>query len=469
MLKKQPMTFALFFGNRGFFPGELIADARRELKQAVEAAGFQALMMDESLTRYGAVETQEEGKKYAEFLRLHQGEYQGVILCLPNFGDENGASVALRDCGVPILVQAYPDEVGKMDFANRRDALCGKTAMCNVLRQNRLPYTLLRPFTVHPLSDSFQIQLRQFAGVCRVVQGLKRLHIGSIGARTTAFKTVRVDEIAMQNAGIDTETFDLSEVFRRARSIDAKRVEAKAQDYLKITNYAVFPREKLLTIASLGAAIDDIIQEYRLDGVAVRCWNEMQVEFGVAPCLILCDLNQRGIAASCEVDLANTVMMKALSLAADSPCMLLDINNNYNDDENKCVLFHCGPVPSSLLEGKGETIEHKMFAKSYGPGSGVGVNKGKIRPGNTTFGSLKTENGKLCAFVGEGVLRDDPLDPEFFGSGTVLQTGYTQDLLEYIAENGYRHHLGLVPGNVQSIVAEAFENYLGYQTHSFKG
>lgn len=135
-------TFALYFGNRGFFPGELIADARREMKAAVEAAGFSALCMEETFTRYGAVETIREGRLYAEFLEKHRGEYEGVILCLPNFGDENGASAALANVDVPVLVQAYPDERDKMDFAHRRDAFCGKIAMCNVLRQLKIPYTL---------------------------------------------------------------------------------------------------------------------------------------------------------------------------------------------------------------------------------------------------------------------------------------------------------------------------------------
>lgn len=120
------ITFALYFGNRGFFPGELIADARKELQKAVTDAGYAFICMEESKTRYGAVETMEEGRTYAEFLEENKGKFHGIILCLPNFGDENGAIVALKNADVPILVQAYPDEFGLMDFAHRRDAMCGK-------------------------------------------------------------------------------------------------------------------------------------------------------------------------------------------------------------------------------------------------------------------------------------------------------------------------------------------------------
>lgn len=461
----KPITFALFFGNRGFFPGELIADARKELADAVTKAGYQYIMMDETETRYGAVETIEEGEKYAKFLDEHRGEYQGVILCLPNFGDENGAMVALRNCGVPILVQAYPDEIGKMDFAHRRDALCGKLAMCNVLRQCKLPYTIFRPYTVHPSSDEFANQIEKFAGICRIVSGMKTMSVGAIGARTTAFKSVRIDEIALENAGITMETIDLSEVVRRMSSVDSDRIEKKVEDYLKITVFKGFPEEKLRTIAKVGVVVDDLIQEYRLDAVAIRCWNELELLHGVAPCLILCELNERGIPAACEVDISNAIMMKAISLAAKCPAMLLDINNNYGEDPEKSILFHCGPVPASLMEGKGETIEHKMFAKSFGPGSGVGVNRAKIRTGHVTYGSVCTHDGKIHAFVGEGDLTDDPLEEQFFGSGIVMHSATNQDLLEYASLNGYRHHLSLTAGSCSDVVYEALTKYLGYVVH----
>ncbi|MFA7206551.1 MAG: hypothetical protein WC102_09510, partial [Saccharofermentanales bacterium] len=139
------LTFALYFGNRGFFPETLIAGARDEMKKAVEAQGISTLLLDPSATKFGAVETAAEGEVYAEFLKDNEGKYDGVVLCLPNFGDENGAIKALRDCGVPILIQAYPDEIGKMDFNSRRDSFCGKLSIMDVFYQNKLPFTAFEP------------------------------------------------------------------------------------------------------------------------------------------------------------------------------------------------------------------------------------------------------------------------------------------------------------------------------------
>ena len=457
------MTFALYFANRGFFPGEVIAGAREELTKALKDSGYDYICMDESLTRFGAVETIDEGLVYADFLEKNRGKFDGVIVCMPNFGDENGASTALKNANVPILVQAYPDEIGKMDFAHRRDALCGKFALCNVLRQQKIPYTLTKKFVVKPDSKEFKSDLDRFASICRVVKGMKSFNVGAIGARTTAFKTVRFDEIAMMNVGINVESIDLSDVFMRMENVDEARIEAKKAEYLKQTNFKGYPEIKMTNIAKLGVVIDDLISEYKLDAIALRCWSELEVKFGIAPCMILCDLNEKGIAAACELDVNNAVMMRAVSLATNKACTLLDFNNNYGEAEDKYIVFHCGPNPISMLTEKGEIIEHKMFKKTFGEGSGVGVNKSSLKSGDVTYGSLKTENGKLIAFVSEGTFTDDEIEPEFFGSGKVLQGDTINDVVYHVATEGYKHHLCFSFGKYADAVSEALNKYLGIE------
>ena len=123
-------------------------------------------------------ETRDEGMLYAKWLREHRGEYDGVIFSMPIFADENGAIWALQDAGVPILMQAYPNEIGKMDFKQRRDAFCGKFSVTDVFEQYQVPYTALAPHTVHPLSPAFKQNLKDFAAICRVVNGMKRFNVG---------------------------------------------------------------------------------------------------------------------------------------------------------------------------------------------------------------------------------------------------------------------------------------------------
>ena len=456
------ITLALFFGNRGFFPGEVVADARQELCRAVREADIDYICMDERMTRYGAVETVEEGRLFAKFLEDNRGKFDGIIVCMPNFSDENGALIALENAGVPILIQAYPDKIGEMDFAHRRDAMCGKLALCNVLNQAGIPYTLTKKFVVSPTDESFKADLQRFAGICRVVKGMKNVRIGSVGARTTAFKTVRVDEMTLQRNGIDVVALDLSEIFQRVKRVTDKEMNEKKADILQITDFSDYPESKLDAMARVQAVFEDIVKEYELDAVAVRCWNEFQTELGIAPCTTLCLLNEIGISAACEVDIPNAVMMRALSLASNTPSMLLDYNNNYGEEDNKVIMFHCGPVAPSMLNGKGKIIEHLMFKKSFGEGSGVGVNKGNIKSGDITFGSTRTENGKICAFVTEAVFTDDNIEEEFFGSGKVVEKEKINELSNYLAVTGYKHHVSITYGNCAEIIKEAFSKYLKY-------
>lgn len=458
------LTFALYFGNRGFFPETLIAGARKEMKETLEKLGYGTLIMDENTTRYGAVETTEEGRKFANFLKEHRGSYDGVILSLPNFGDENGAITALADCGVPILIQAYPDESGKMDFQNRRDAFCGKFSIMDVFYQYRLPFTAFKPHTVHPCTETFEQQVGQFAAVCRIVKKMKRFSVGAIGARTTAFKTVRFDELTLQKYGITTEALDLSEVFLRIRDVKtgSDKFKQKAERLKDYTSWTGVPGEKFDTLARLSVAIDDIIDEYKLDCIALRCWIEMERELKVSPCVLLSELNDRGIVAACELDVCNAVPMYALSLASEKAAACLDWNNNYGESEDKCILFHCGPVPQSLMTAKGQVIEHPMFAKSFGPGCGWGCNVGRIAQSPMTFASSKTEDGKLIFYLGEGRFTGEPVEEGFFGCAGVVEIENLQDKLLAIGKKGFRHHVSVTFDHVALSVKEAFTTYLGY-------
>ncbi len=458
------MNFALYFGNRGFFPERLIASARREMTQAVEAAGHTAMLAPESLTRYGAVETAEEGRAYAAFLAENRGRYDGVILCLPNFGDENGAIAALRDCGTPILIQAYPDEIGKMDFDSRRDGFCGKFSIMDVFYQYRLAYTIFPPHVAHPGSEAFSAQIRDFAAVCRVASGMKRLTVGAVGARTTAFKTVRYDELTLQRNGITVEALDLTEIDLRLRGLteDNARVKDRAASLKAYTDFSRCPAHKTLMLARVSVALDDITRDYKLDCLALRCWNELEQLYGVSPCVLLSYLNDTGLAAACEVDVLNAVAMQALKLASGKPAICLDWNNNYGDDPDKCILFHCGPVAAQYMIGSGEVIDHKMFAKSYGEGCGWGANVGRIRRFGMTYASAKTFDGKLTFFTGTGEFTDDVIEPAFFGCGGVARIEGLQKKLYNLGQGGYRHHVSVTEGAVEAAVREAFTTYLGY-------
>ena len=461
----QQTTFALFFGNRGFFPASLQAAARKEMTAALKKLGHKTLMLPAAATRYGAVETPAEGEVYANFLRANRGRFGGVILCLPNFGDETGAVAALGDAGVPILIQAYPDELDKMAPAVRRDAFCGKFSIMDVFGQYGVRFTALAPHTVHPASQAFAAHIDHFDRLCRVVGGMRRMVVGAVGARTTAFKTVRIDELALQRHGITMETLDLSDVFARMQALRGgdRKVKAKASRLKAYTSWKGVPGAAFDQLVRLAVVLDQVVAECRMDALAVRCWIEMQQQLGISPCVVLSEMNDRGIAAACEVDVGNAVAMRALSLASGNVATCLDWNNNYGDEPDKCILFHCGPVPQTMMTAKGRVVDHAILANAVGQGCSWGCNVGRIAPTPITFASLMTEDGRLKFYLGQGRFTNDPIPADFFGCAGVAEIAGLQDALRTIGTLGHRHHTSATPGHVADAVAEAFQRYLGYE------
>ena len=464
-MKTKKSTFALYFGNRGFFPATLLKGARSEMSAALKKLGHETLMLDANATRNGAVETVEEGKIFADFLQKNREMFDGVILCLPNFGDETGAVAALKNAGVPILVQAYPDELDKMRPELRRDAFCGKFSIMDMFCQNDISFTALKPHTVHPKNKKFAVNIDSFDRICKVVNGMKKLVVGAIGARTTAFKTVRIDELALQKYGITMETLDLSDIFARMslfKDTD-KKIQAKAKSLEQYCSWKGVPQKAFHTIVRLGVAIDNVIEEYKMDAVAIRCWLEMQQQLGISPCVLLSEMNDRGMIAACEVDVGNAVTMYALSQASGNVATVLDWNNNYGDEENKCILFHCGSAPQNIMTGKGKITDHAILANAVGKGCSYGCNVGRIAPNPITFGSMLTEAGRLKFYLGQGRFTKDPIPNDFFGCAGVAEIEGLQNVLQKIGYMGHRHHVSVTPSHVLEPVKEAFEKYLGYE------
>lgn len=459
------MKLALLVANRGFFPSSVIEATYGDMRAAAAKAGVELLEIEEGKVKYNAVETTQEGMVYHDFLEAHHGEYDGVIISLPNFGDENGIKAAIRDVNVPVLLQAYPDEIGRMDFAHRRDAFCGKLGLCAVLRQMGFKFTSGKPFVMHPQSAAFGKELKEFAGICRVVRKMRYMRLGVFGARTTAFKSVRYDEGAMERVGCDVESYDLTMVMERYEKTPADGEGARSfrERLLATGDYADAPDYALDNLSRLGAALLDIIREDRLDGIAIRCWSELQHMLHIAPCALLGIYNSLGIPAACETDASNALMMVALNAASCEPAGCLDINNNYGEDEDKAILFHCGPLPIELMVRPGHIEEHKMFTKTQGVNCSWGVNVGHIKPGVITIAGGRTEDGEVHYFVERAEVTDDPVEEGFFGTPGVVTMEKLQDKLFSMQEEGFRHHAIITPGDHVREIDEALSKYLGYR------
>lgn len=465
------MTFGLIVGNRGFFPDHLAKSGREEMIRVLEAAGMGVVCPGPEDTKFGAVETRAEAKKCAELFRKHRDAIDGIIVSLPNFGDERAVAETLRlaDLKVPVLIQATPDTPGRMTIRDRRDSFCGKMSVCNNLTQYGIPYSLTRLHTVAPDSEAFRKDLEWFAGVCRVVNGLRKARIGAIGARPAAFNTVRYSEKILEAYGIDVETVDLSEILGRIQRMKDTD-EAAQQKLAAIRSYVStqgIPEDSLLKMAKLAAVIEGWMKETEVTISAVQCWTAIEEYFGVVPCTVMSMMSNQLLPSACEVDVCGTVAMYALALASETPSALLDWNNNYGNDPDKAVCFHCSNLPKHFFQDFRMDFQ-EIIAGTVGKERTFGTVVGRVKPGPMTYLRVSTNDrrGVLAAYVGEGRFTEDPLDT--FGGAGVVEIPRMQDLLRYICENGFEHHVAANLSHVASIVYEAGKRYLGWEIYWHK-
>jgi L-fucose isomerase-like protein len=464
----KKMTMGIIVGNRGFFPGELAKSGREEMIQALAKVGIDSVVLGPEDSKHGAIETHDEAKRCAELFRKNSDRLDGVIVTLPNFGDERAIADTLRlaRLGVPVLIQATPDDAKKMTILHRRDSFCGKMSACNNLRQYGIPYSLTKLHTVSPDSKEFQDDLAWFAAVCRVVNGFRNLRVGSIGARPTAFNTVRYSEKLLEASGISTETLDLSEVFGRIAKLkdEDKGVQGKLADIKKYVTTSGVPDAALVKMAKLGFVIDDWMRATDLRISAVQCWTSMEEYFGVVPCTIMSMMSNNLFPAACEVDVCGTLSMHALALASETPSALLDWNNNYGTDPDKAVCFHCSNLPKHFFQDFRMDFQ-EIIAGTVGKENTFGTVVGRVKPGAMSFARFSTDDtaGVMRGYVGEGDFTNDSLNT--FGGVGVVKIANLQKLLHYICENGFEHHVAANFSSTAGAVHEAAVRYLGWKMH----
>jgi L-fucose isomerase-like protein len=472
MVNKRKMTMGLIVGNRGFFPDHLAKTGRDEMTQALQKAGIDVVVLGTEESKHGAVETYEEAKRCAALFKSKADAIDGVVVTLPNFGDERAIADTLRlaRLGVPILVQATPDTQSKMTITHRRDSFCGKMSACNNLKQYGIPYSLTTLHTETPDSPEFTKDLEWFAAVCRVVKGLRNLRIGALGARPTAFNTVRYSEKLLEASGISVETLDLSEVLgriSRMKDTDEAAVQ-KLQSIEKYVSTTDIPQAALLKMAKLGAVIDQWMKATDLQISAVQCWTSLEENLGVVPCTVMSMMSDSLLSSACEVDVCGVLGMHALQLASETPSALLDWNNNYGNDPNKAVCFHCSNLPKHFFK-EVKMDYQEIIAGTVGKENTFGTCVGKVKSGAMCFARFSTDDtaGGIRGYTGSGRFTDDPL--ETFGGAGVVEIPGLQKLLRYICEKGFEHHVAANFSSVAPVVHEATMRYLDWEMYAHVG
>ncbi|HEY1194511.1 L-fucose/L-arabinose isomerase family protein [Flavobacterium sp.] len=461
-------TLGVIIGNRDFFPDSLVEKARFEIIEVFTQLNIKPILLDSTDTKLGGVETYKEAQKCADLFKKHQDEIMGVLVLLPNFGDEKGVADTLKlaNLNVPVLIQAYPDELNKLNVANRRDSWCGKISVCNNLYQYGIKYSLTSQHVMSPSDPVFQKDLLDFTAVCRVVKGMRNVRIGAIGARPGAFNTVRYSEKILQRNGITVTTADLSEILGKANKLTAE--DASVKQHLESINAYVAqgktPNEAMLQIAKLDVVLKEFMEEHALDATAIQCWTSLQQNYGCNVCTSMSIMSENMLPSACEVDVTGTLSMYAMQLASGSPSALVDWNNNYADDPEKCVLFHCGNWAKSFLPDI-QLSTAPILGTTVGVENTYGALDGRTPAMPLTYGRISTDDPKgiIKVYIGEGELTDDSLNT--FGNRAVAQIPNLQELMKYICKNGFEHHVVMNASKTAAILEEALGNYMGWEVY----
>lgn len=471
MKNKERMCFGIIIGTRAYFNSELAKDVRKQLLRTLADEGYDYVILPEDATPTGSssIETREDGLKCAELFRQNRDRIDGIIVSLPNFGFEIGIinAISVADLNVPILVQACDDENDKVDLDSRRDAFCGKISVCNNLYQYGIPFTDTTLHTYSIYSELLAKDINKFAGICRVVNGLRHARVGAIGARPAGFQTVRASEKLLQKSGITVVPVDLSEILGAARKIEDTDVEL-LKKLEEIKCYTVVPKEyndKLVLQAKFGVAVERWIEANQIDAVAVQCWDSLEQNYGCAACVTMSMLGEKLLPAACEVDIAGAVSMYALTLAAQGQSALLDWNNNFAEDRNKCVCTHCGNFPKSFVRNDLKLGTLGVLGRTLGKVNTFGAVYGKVTKGDFTFFRISTDDtkGVIKAYLGTGEITDDPYGMD--GCIAVTKVDNLQILMKHICKNGFEHHVAMVRNDVKDILNEAIEGYLGWNLY----
>ncbi len=469
-MRAQAVTFGLIVGTRDIFNAELARRARGELIEKMHKLGCDYCILPAESTPSGAVETLEDARKCAEFFNQNRDRISGILVVLPNFGDELGIAntLSLARLNVPVMVQACDDENDKVDLKNRRDAFCGKISVCNNLYQYGIRFTDTTLHTCPLDSDVFDEDVRRFAAICRTVLGLRGARIGAVGARPAAFQTMRSSEKLLQSAGITVVPVDLSELLYASERMDPDAAEVKAK-VEEIRAYGSIPAsiagEKVLRQARFCLCLEQWMLRNQIDAAAVQCWTSIQRNYGCAACLAMSMLGEKLIPCACEVDITGVISMYSLALAAGTPPALLDWNNNFGTDRDMVVCTHCSNYPKSFIQKPVEISNLGVLSTTLGEENCFGGIKGKVAAGPMTYFRISTDDarGRIKAYLGEGEITDDPYGMD--GGIAVCRIPKLQNLMKFVCRNGFEHHVAMARGRIVPILSEAIGNYMGWDLY----
>jgi L-fucose isomerase-like protein len=425
---------------------------------------LEIIVPDERLTKKGCVRDDNEAEKVIALFR--EKDIDGLIVGTMTFGDEVSAlTIASAFCEKPILLFGTKEGPFTKDGNRLSDSFCGTLSISSGLHRRQIPFIF--GGIVFPEERGFKENILNFLRVCAISRGFIGARIGLVGPRPERFETcIFSEDQLMRKFKQRMVPIDLADIMSL---VNVQKGNPEVKNIIKnikteIDSSAV----KVVTmenIAGLEYALEQFAKEKKLSAMGVHCWTAMQSIYGVSPCYAMGRLTDKGIMASCEVDIygALTMLMQYLASLCKTVPHFIDWTIKHQEKEDVFLAWHCGNAPPSLA-CRGGDIElkyHSILGTSLGIDRSMGTGEFQLAPGAVTLSRLQEHDGKFKMLVTKGKIVVS--QQKLRGSWSWVEVPDLDKLYNTLVKEGFTHHASLIHGDYSCALVSACE-ILGIET-----
>jgi len=410
---------------------EMTAQVYATLSQAYDVIGAQDLIMDGA-----AID--------ARIAQLAAADIDMILMLQSSFADSTMILQLARALNVtPLLMWALPE--AQVGGRLRINSFCGVNLAAHGLRRAGLPYDTIY---AAPDDETAHKKLRDVAIAARIKRRLAETRIGRLGEHPAGFDTCRVNHGALKaQLGIEVAQYELDSFFARARQAEPARVNALASELgARLDGFAALESEAARGTLGAYVALDEMVKEEALGGIAVRCWPEFFTDLGCSACGAMSLLSDAMTPSSCEADVNGTITQLILQWVSGAPAFGSDLVA-FDVGADEAVLWHCGLAPLSMADPdtRPEATIHSNRRKPL-------LMQFPLKPGRVTVARLSEATGDFRLVIGGGEML--AASPAFTGTSGIMRfDSGAAAVMDAIMREGLEHHISLTYGDHQDALA----------------
>lgn len=327
---------------------------------------------------------------------LHTWEADAVIYLIGTWILADGIVSAAQQGRIPTAVWGVPEPVS---FSS-----VGANVVHGALMEMGIAHKL---FYGDP-DDSYTLkEIAAYCKACMAKSRMKDARFGLIGGRAISAYTTAGDPNQIKALfGTEVDHIDQMVVMEKARAID----DVAAAGYFEEIKprYGGFAArdEIILKSAKVSMAMRQVIEEYDLDMVSIKCLGDF-INTYTSCCMAVVLANDAGFTMSCQGDVNATLSMYIIKLLSGNPAFYGDISTvMYKNGEVRMI--NCGALPTGLAADAKQISWVEQY-EYMGVGLGV-CPVFCMKEGPVTFSYLGREKGCYRMLIAEGQAFEKPVE-----------------------------------------------------------